>query len=63
MTGPEAGAFFIEYNSGASGRQGDTHWSCIPSGPGVPDIIIREEWNEDHTVRRSCGRATKLLRD
>jgi hypothetical protein len=63
MTGPDAGAFFIGYNSDASGRQFATDWFCIPPGPDVPNIIILEERNEDHTVRRSCGWTTKLRRD
>lgn len=63
MTGPEADAFFIEYNSDASGRQCETHWFCIPPESEVPNVITHEEWNEDHTVRRIYGCMTKLLRD
>jgi len=63
MTGPEAGAFFIGFNSDASGRQCETDWFCIPPGPDVPDVITCEERSEDHTVRRSYGWTTKLLRD
>jgi hypothetical protein len=63
MTGPEADAFFIEYNCDASGRQGKTHWFCLPPEPEVPDVITHEERNEGHTVRRIYGWTTKLLRD
>jgi len=63
MTGPEAGAFLIGCNSDTSGRQRETDWLCIPPDPGVPDVITREERNQDHTIRRSSGWTTKLLRD
>jgi hypothetical protein len=63
MTGREADAFFIAGNSRASGRQGEAHWFCVPPGPEVPNLIAHERRNEDHTVRRIYGRATKLLHD
>lgn len=63
MTGPEADAFFIEHNSDVGGRQWETHRFCIPPGSEVPDVITREERNEDHTIRRIYGWTTKLLRD
>lgn len=63
MTRSEAGAFFIEYNSDAGGRQCETHWFCIPLDAVVSNIITREESNEDHAVRRVGGWTTKLLRD